>query len=92
MNYYKRHWDETTGDELTNSWGTSRYYFETDNDNNVVRQIQLFENGKALKYDTEYLDDDFGGLSDQPLDIEEFEEFKTTHSDFENIWQQTNRP
>ena len=56
------------------------------------RYIQLFENGKALKYDAEYLDDDFGGLSDQPLDIEEFEEFKTTHSDFESIWQQTNRP
>lgn len=92
MNYYKRQWDETTGDDLTNSWGTSTYYFETDNNNNVVRQIQLFENGKALKYDFEYLDDEFGGLSDQSLDTEEFEEFKTTHFDFENIWQQTNRP
>ena len=92
MNYYKRYWDETTGDELTNLWGTSTFYFETDSDNNVVRQIQLFENGKSLKYDAEHLDDNFGGLSDQPLDVEEFEEFKTTQSDFENIWQQTNRP
>lgn len=92
MHYYKRHWNETTGDEQTNFWGTSTYYFETDNENNVVRQIQLFENGKTLKYDTENLHDAFGGLSDQPLDTEEFEEFKTTYTDFESIWQQTNRP
>ncbi len=91
MNYYRRHWDETTGDELTNSWGTSTFYFETDNDDNIVRQIQLFENGKALKYDKENLDDDFGGLSDQPLDMEEFEEFKISQADFEKIWQQTSR-
>lgn len=87
MNYYKRDWNETTGEDLTDSWGKSTFYFETDNDNNVLRQIQLFENGKTLKYDSDHLGDDFGSLSDQPLDREEFEEFKTTQSEFEIIWQ-----
>ena len=89
MNYYKRHWDETTGDDLTDSWGTSTYYFEIGADNYPTRQIQVFENGKALKYHDNYTDDNYGGLGDQPLDIEEFEEFKIDQSEFEKIWTTT---
>jgi len=60
--YFKRSWDETTGEELTDGWGSSTYYFETDEKLNITRQLQLFDNGKILKYDTEYVDDKFGGL------------------------------
>ena len=86
MNYFKRHWDETTGEEATDKWGTSTYFFETDNENYPKRQIQVFENGKALKYDREHHDDYYGGLSDQPLEFEEMEPFKIDKSEFENIW------
>ena len=90
VNYYKRNWDETTGEELTDSWGTSAYYFETDDEGNVIRQLQLFSNGNALKYDTKYLDDKFGGLSEVPLDLEEFEPFVISADEFEQHWLTTN--
>ena len=91
MNYYKRPWTETTGDDLTNAWGTSTYYFEADNENNVLRHIQIFENGKALKYDIENRMDKFGFLADQPLDEEDFNSFKIDKLEFETVWAKTLR-
>lgn len=44
--YFKRYWEETTCDELTDAWGTSTYYFETDEQLNIIRQIQVFEKDK----------------------------------------------
>jgi uncharacterized protein (DUF433 family) len=86
-NYFKRYWDETTGDELTGSWGFSRYYFETDEKFYVSRQIEVFENGKVLKYDVGYSDDKFGGLSKVALDIHEFSEYRIDKEEFEQLWQ-----
>lgn len=88
--HYKRYWNETTGDELTDSWGTSTYYFETDDNYFVLRQIQIFENGQVLKYDTEYLCDKFGGLSEMPLDNYDYKEFQIEKEEFEQIWQLKN--
>jgi uncharacterized protein (DUF433 family) len=85
--YFKRHWDETTGEELTDNWGLSTYYFETDEKLNVTRQLQLFDNGKILKYDTEYVDDKFGGLSEIQVDINEFAEYRITKKEFEQLWE-----
>jgi hypothetical protein len=84
--YFKREWDETTGDELTDSWGRSTFYFETDDQYIVVRQVQIFENENALKYDTEYVDDKFGGLSEAPIDMEEFAEYSITKEEFDQVW------
>jgi hypothetical protein len=86
MNYYKRHWDETTGEELTDSWGTSTYYFETDQENNVLRQIQVFENGNGLKYWNAFAEDNYGAMSDQPLDSDDFEQHKIGKAEFEKAW------
>lgn len=85
MRYFKRYWDESTGDDLTDSWGNSWFYFETDDELNVIRQIQLFENGQALKYDPEYLEDKLGGLAEVPLD-DEFFPFAIEASEFEWVW------
>jgi uncharacterized protein (DUF433 family) len=86
-NYYKRFWEESTGNELTNSWGCSTYYFETEANFAVLRQMEIFENGQVLKYNTEYLDDKFGGLSEVPLDFEDFEPYRITRDEFETRWQ-----
>lgn len=86
MNYYKIHWDETTGDDIMDSWGTSIYYFEVDADHYPTRQVQIFQNGNALKYHENHIADKYGGLGDQPLNIEELEEFRIDQSEFENIW------
>ena len=89
--YFKRKWDETTGDELTDSWGTSIYYFEADSDLNIIRQIQVFQNGQVLKYYQEFTEDEFGILSDQQLDKEEFKEFSIDSNEFANIWDKLER-
>ena len=47
--YFKKFWNETTGDEVTDSWGNSTYYFETDENLNVLKQVQIFENKKTTK-------------------------------------------
>jgi hypothetical protein len=84
--YYKRYWEETTGEKLTDSWGTSTYYFETDIKLNVLRQIQVFENDKTLKYSSEILYDKYGQLTDQPLDEEDYKDFLIDSNEFEKIW------
>lgn len=86
IRYYKRQWNESTGGELTDTWGTSMYYFETDQQLNVIRQIQVFEEGQVLKYTPENAEDEFGILSDQQLDNDEFEEFAITEVEFNNTW------
>jgi uncharacterized protein (DUF433 family) len=86
-NYFCRPWSETTSEPLTNDWGTSVYYFETDNLMNVLRQLEVFANGRVLKYDTEYTDDQFGGLSEVVLDAQEFAPYKISPKVFEDHWQ-----
>lgn len=85
MNYYKRNWNETRGDQY-DSWGKSIWYFETDNNGEVLRQIEAYENGKVLKYDNQNIEDEFGGLADQNLDLTEFVEFSIEKEEFENKW------
>ena len=84
--YFKRLWEETTGDPLTDSWGTSTFFFETNQYGDVLRQIQLYENGKKLRYDEQNLEDPFGKLSEFSLDLIEFNEFKISKDEFEKVW------
>ena len=85
MKYFKRNWDETRGDEFDN-WGTFIWYFETDNSGLPTKQIEVYQNGKVLKYDQLKLEDEFGRLGDQKLDLNEFSEFEITKLEFEKIW------
>ncbi|AUC75654.1 hypothetical protein [Olleya sp. Bg11-27] len=85
MKYFKRHWDENRGDQYE-IWGKSVWFFETGNNGEVLRQIEVYENGKILKYDNQNLEDEFGGLSDQNLDLSEFENYSIDKDEFENKW------
>ncbi len=85
MKYFKRNWNETRGDQY-DSWGKSVWFFETDINGDVLRQIEAYENGKVLKYDNQNIEDEFGGLADQNLDLIEFEEFSIEKEEFENKW------
>ncbi|RSK44756.1 hypothetical protein [Hymenobacter perfusus] len=82
MRYYKRYWEETTGDIATDNWGTSCFYFETDEQLCVQRQLQVFGNGQVLKYDINYVEDKLGGLSEAPLDID-FVPYEIIKEEFE---------
>ncbi|MBP1167235.1 hypothetical protein JOE44_004119 [Chryseobacterium sp. PvR013] len=84
--YFKKFWNETTGEEVTDSWGNSTYYFETDENLNVNKQIQIFENEKILKYDEQNFEDQYGFLIDQPLEIEDFDNCEISEIDFYEIW------
>lgn len=84
--YFNRPWNETTGDPLTEDWGTSTYYFETNQNGEVVRQLEVYSNSKRLKYTREHLQDKFGGLSEVPLDLVEFGEFQINKDEFEEAW------
>ena len=50
----------------------------------------MFQNKKVLKYDNEHSENEFGMLSEIPLDIDEFREFEIDKSEFELVWQENN--
>lgn len=87
--YYKRKWEETRGDEF-DSWGTSIWYFEVNEDGYPTRQIELYEIGNRLKYHSGKPFDDYGGLGDQALDLLEHREFEIEKLEFEEEWAQSN--
>lgn len=84
--YFKKFWNETTGDELTDCWGKSKYSFETDENCNVLKQIQVFQNKKILKYDEQNFEDQYGFLTDRPLEIEDLGDSELSEIDFYKIW------
>ena len=84
--YFQRHFDEIRI-EQSESWGTCDYYFETNLDGEILRQIEVYENGKRLKYSEDNFEDEFGFLGDQPIDVLDFKEFAISKSDFEIQWQ-----
>ncbi len=85
VKYFKRFWDEERADEYS-EWGTSMWYFETDNEGWVIRQIVIYENGNILKNDEDNNFDKFGGLSDQALPLDEFQEYEIPKEEFEKKW------
>lgn len=84
--YYKRHFDETRT-EQSEDWGACDYYFEANQNGEVLRQIEVYANGKTLKYGEQFLEDEFGFMADQALNPFDFENFVITKTDFEFQWQ-----
>lgn len=83
MKYLKIHWDEITFDE---SWGKSIWYIEIGEDNYIKRQLEVFENSNRIKFDEDHSCDSYGGLSDQPIKLEEIDSTEINASDFESEW------
>ena len=87
--YFKRPWEDSRGDEF-DSWGPSVWYFEIAPDRYPMRQIEVYADGTILKYDKQHADDQFGGLGVQQLDVEDFEPFEISSSEFDAAWSNTN--
>ena len=85
LRYFRREWREPRGDAF-DAWGTSVLWFECEPDGSVVRQIEHYADGHVLKYDRTHLDDRYGGLADQAMDLEEFARFEITRAEFEAGW------
>ena len=88
MLHFKRHWDAQRGDQYSD-WGTATYFFETDEAGDVKRQMEIYENGRVMKYDEAKPGDDFGGLAVHELDLQDFQPFLITEDEFTQAW---NRP
>jgi hypothetical protein len=87
MRYFKRYWNEPRGDSH-DDWGCSWWYFETDEAGVVERQVEVYDSGPTLRYDQSRQEDEYGGLSEKPLDIADFEAFEVNRDDFEQAWGQ----
>jgi len=85
MHYFKRQWDESRGDEH-DDWGTSVWYFETEPDLSVTRQIEVYASGTVLHYDRQHIEDSYGGLSEKPLVEDDWTRFAITELEFEQAW------
>ncbi len=87
MKYFRRPWEECRGDQF-NNWGWSVWYLELADDGHPNRQIEVYAAGPVLKYDADHLGDEYGGLGDQSLDVEEDEwgPFDIGAGAFEDVW------
>lgn len=66
LRYVKRRWTKSRGDGR--EWGPSWWHFEIDALNNVVRQIEVYDTGPTIGYDSKHDEDEHGGLSNVPLE------------------------
>jgi hypothetical protein len=85
MNYFLQFWDENRDDEYS-SWGTSTWYFETNDVDNVLKQITIYKNGKIVKYSEDKLKDELGMLCDQTLTIDDCDGDEITKKEFYKLW------
>ena len=81
----KRRWDENRGDKYS-GWGGSWWFFETDQEGNVLRQIEAYDNGPKKKYCIEKPSDNDGMLAKHRLDLKEFETDEISQDEFEKQW------
>ncbi|HEY2749511.1 MAG TPA: hypothetical protein VGL86_33055 [Polyangia bacterium] len=84
--FYKREWLESRGDQH-DAWGTSVWYFEIGDDRRPTRQLEVYQSGVMLAYDTTHRDDEFGALGDQAaLNGPEWDEREISADEFESAW------
>src|SRR5262249_40267667 len=81
VRYFRRRWEEDPGFEHA-GWGSSEGLVGSDDDGNVTRQSESFEIGRVLEYDESHVEDDYGGLSEKPLDFGAFGPFEITAEEF----------
>jgi hypothetical protein len=84
--YCKWDWDVSLGGEF-DAWGTSTYFIEVGSDFYPLRQIEVYENGNVLFYDSSHFEDDYGMLCDKKFEEGDIEEFKISRAEFEQVWQ-----
>lgn len=85
--FYHRKFDKYWGAGPAADWGAFNQFFETDYIGNIIRQVQLFENGHVLKYDRTNQGDEFGQIGDMPLYREGWRKYKVPQKEFMNAWQ-----
>jgi hypothetical protein len=87
VRYFRRACDEPRRDEF-DAWGTSVWYFEFDDQGSPRRQVEVYQNGIVVKYDTTHLEDEYGGLSEPSADVYMSDQwrFEISAEEFEAMW------
>lgn len=88
MRHYRYKWDEIRGDKF-NDWGNTVYWFEVDESSHASRQIEEYERGVILKYDSSHPSDEYGFLADQliePID-KDFPITEISALEFQGMWE-----
>jgi len=85
LKYLKRYWNEGRGDEY-DSWGTSWWFFEVNDKDEVVRQAELYEVGRLLRYSSSHVEDEFGALAEISPSASNVEYIAMSSEEFEEIW------
>src|SRR5579859_5013876 len=67
-------------------WGQSAIYYETNEEGFVIRQIQLFEAGQVLAYDSSHYFDDFGRLEGSDIWAAQPQTVSITEKEFCRVW------
>jgi hypothetical protein len=87
MKYSKFRWSENRGDEFSH-WGFSWLYMEHGPDGYPTRQVEVYDNGKTLRYGPDHDEDQFGFLSyAHEDDLDWTGSQMITAAEFEAIWQ-----
>lgn len=85
--FYRRRWDETRGDEFDN-WGHSVWLFEVGCDGWPVRQVEIYDVGRVLRYGPNHPEDHYGGLGEASIydSGDQRNDFEITEAEFEREW------
>ena len=87
--YFKKSWGRTREDEFQ-TWGKVTWFVETDEDGFPKRKIEVYENGNRIKYHQNKPFDDYGGLGNLALDLQEFSAYTIDQTIFEEEWKKAN--
>lgn len=74
MPFYRRLWNESRGDAY-DDWGTAVYYFWV-SDGAVEQQVERYDSGVLLAYDRYHREDQFGQMTTEPLDPDEWSQYE----------------
>jgi hypothetical protein len=84
MRYYKKSYNEIIT-RFNKDWtAVDWYYFEVADDNYSTKQIQRTYEGKVYKHHEQNIQDQYGGLAEGPLQIEEYTEI--SKNEFYDLW------
>lgn len=94
LRYYKSFKEGNSGDELA-GWGNSWWYFEADAFGKVSRLLQSYASGQVLRYDEQLPWDEYGGMIEDNVDLDEIPNTEISQDEFLAAWNELpsfNRP
>lgn len=81
MPFYRRRWNESRGD-VYDGWGGATYYIWV-HQGVLEQQLELCDSGVLLAYDRYYLEDQYGFMTAERLDPDEWAAYEISIEDYQ---------